>query len=506
MKVLLLSCQENADILGVKYLHAHLAGTGHDSTILLVPGRGRRTMHSALDFTGSLGPDVIGFSAMTYELDAVRQLATACRERFPRVPIIMGGVHATSDPRSCLSFADIVVRGEGEESLADVLDRLAGGVGPDSVPDAVASVPGIAYLRDADLVCTTVRQPLLRLDALPAPRHRPERMHVVHNGTVRTIRDPSTFRRYSRYQGTFLSVLSSRGCPFSCNYCSNSVYRTLYGAMPMRSRSARNVIEEIEREIAEFPDILYVNFADDCFLMHPPEWLEEFSASYRERVKIPFIVRTTPKHVTREKLTLLRQAGLRWVFMGLQTGSDRVNREVYGRNVTAREFLGASGIVTDLGLSPWYDVILDNPYETEEDGMRTMDVLLRTPRPFQLDLFSLDFFPGTVLRSRALRDGLPLPAPGTKSYTRPEPTMLNRYVRMTATLPPRVVRGLLAVRATRAGRLLSMLFYAATLAGEPFVYLRLVFRSNDHRFLRSLRVVAAFAGTAVRKLYLRRLG
>jgi radical SAM superfamily enzyme YgiQ (UPF0313 family) len=503
--VALVSCQENADILGVKYLHAHLRALGHQSTILLVPARNERSVRAALAFLEQLAPEVVGISAMTYELAAARELAAACRTRLPRSLLVIGGAHATADPGSCLDLVDLVVRGEGEETLAAVL-AAAGREPAGAVASRFEDVAGLAFRRGSELVLTPTRPPACDLDALPEPGHRPARMFVVHEGAAQPFEKPAVFRAYARYRGTYLSVLASRGCPFSCSYCANSVYRDLYGAGAMRRRSAEGVVREIEREVAACPGILYVNFADDCFLMNQPDWLAAFAAAYAARVGLPFIVRTTPRHVSAQKLALLRPAGLRWVFMGLQTGSDRVNREIYERNVTAREFLAAAQAVADHNLSPWYDVILDNPYESEAETRETIDVLLRAPRPFQLDLFSLDFFPGTRLRSRALREGRVLPEPGSKHYTKPEPRMINRYVRMSATLPPGVVRALLRVRRTAAGGALGRLAYAAALTLEPLMYLRLVFRSMDRSLPRTLRVLRAFAGNAFGKLYLRRLG
>ena len=506
MKVALVSCQENADILGVKCLHAHLLRSGHESTVLLVPSRGERSVRAAVDFLARLAPGVVGFSAMTYELAAVRELAAACRRRLPRSLFVMGGIHATADPGSCLDVVDVVARGEGEETLVGLLAALAeAGTREAFAPETFAAVPGLAFRRGEETVLAPPRPPVRDLDALPAPRHLPARMFVVHDGEARSFAEPALFRRYARYRGTFLSVLASRGCPFSCSYCANSTYRALYGATPMRSRSAAGVVREIEEEVAAHPGLLYVNFADDCFLMNSPAWLAAFAAAYGARVGLPFIVRTTPRHVTAEKLATLRRAGLRWVFMGLQSGSDRVNREIYERRVTAREFLDAAHAVAGAGLAAWYDVILDNPYESEAESRETIDLLLRTPRPFQLDLFSLDFFPGTRLRERALREGLPLPAPGAKSYTRPEPRVINRLVRMSATLPPRVVRALVPLRGP-AGRIAVAAAYAVALALEPFLYLRMIRLSMDGSVPRTLRVARAFAATAVAKLYLRRLG
>ncbi len=240
--------------------------------------------------------------------------------------------------------------------------------------------------------------------------------------------------------------------------------------------------------------------------MHPVEWLTRFAERYRKEVGIPFILRTTPRHITREKLALLKEAGLRWVFMGLQTGSDRINEEVYRRHVTADQFIEAAHTISSLGLCPWYDVILDNPYETEEDHLATIDLLLRTPGLFQFDLFSLDYFPGTELRERALRDGIPIPAPGTKSYTEPEPSMINRYIRMTASLPAWLVRPLVRMRAHPVGKVLGLAAYALAMVIEPFIYLWLILRSNEYKLGRTARVVRAFFLTAIKKLLLRQQG
>ena len=241
-------------------------------------------------------------------------------------------------------------------------------------------------------------------------------------------------------------------------------------------------------------------------MMYPPEWIANFSEQYSKKIAIPFIVRTSPKHVNRKKLVLLKKAGLRWVFMGLQTGSDRINLEIYGRSATSQDFLNAANIVSELNLAAWYDVILDNPYETEIDHFRTIDTLLRTPRPFQLDLFSLDYFPGTELRRQAIEDGIAVPEPGAKSYTKLEPKMINRYIRMTATLPPWLVRLLLRLRGSIPGKIVGMGFYFFSLILEPFVYLWLIYKSNDFRILRTIKVLKAFYLTAINKLLLRKQG
>jgi len=501
MKVIFLSFQVNTDVIGVKYLDAVIRAEGHESHILLLPSEISRDVQAALDHVVLQNPDVLCFSAMTYEYRRARNFAQALRERLPDRLAVFGGIHATSDPESCLEVADVVVRGEGEETLVELLrvwevDGRAG----------LGCIAGIAFKRDGQVIRTVARPFIEDLDRLPPLRHLPKSLYVAYRGEIRSVREPEIYKKYARYQGTFLSVVSSRGCPFSCHYCCHSVYRDLYGRTAIRRRKPELVLEEIEQEVREFGNILYVNFQDDCFMTHPLDWISAFCEGYAKRVGIPFLVRTTPAHVTREKLLLLKKAGLRWVFAGLQTGSDRINLEVYGRKVTAEQFLDAARIVADLGLSAWYDVILDNPYETECDHIETIEVLLRTPRPYQLDLFSLDFFPGSELRRRAIVDQIPVPEPGAKSNAQPEATMMNRYIRMSPTLPRSLVRRLVAIRGNSLGKALGIVAYALSLVMEPFVYLWMVHKSNDFRFGRTVRVFKAFYITAFNDLLLRKQG
>lgn len=501
MKVLFLSFQENTDVIGVKYLDALLRSRGHQSSILLIPNDRPVNFLAAIEYVVETGPDVLCFSAMSYEFARAQSFALALKDRFTGCPVVFGGIHATTDPESCLAISDVVVRGEGEETLLELLPVLT-----DKEERPLADIQGIVYEQAGEVVYTPVRQLLQDLDTLPPIEHLPESLYVVHQGSIQPISNRKICKKYVRYQGTFLSVISSRGCPFSCRYCCNSALKSLYGYSGVRRRDVGMVVDEIVREVNKSGKILYVNFQDDCFMMQRIGWLEEFSRRYREEVGIPFVVRTTPQHVTREKLELLKEAGLRWVFMGLQTGSDRINREVYGRMVSAEQFLAAAELVTELGLSAWYDVILDNPYETEADHLMTIDVLLRTPRPYQLDLFSLDYFPGTELWDQVREDCIPVAGLGEKSYTQPEPIMINRYIRMSATLPRGLVRCLVDKRHTKVGRMLGMLSYYLCLLTEPFIYFLLILKSRDFRAGPTIRTIAVFYETAFNKLILRKQG
>lgn len=500
MKIVFVSFQDNTDIIGVKYLHSYVRSKGYESYILLIPNNYPDSIKAASEYISAAKPDLLGFSAMSYEFQRAKNFASILKDKFNICPIVFGGIHATADPESCLEAADIVVRGEGEETLIEVLKSLEAGAHTD-----IAEVGGIVFKQKTRVIHTGVRQPIGDLDSLAYPGHLPQEMYVVHGGRIHSIKERGMYKRYARYQGTFLSIATSRGCPFACYYCSNSMLKAYYGKNTIRSRSIDSVIDEINTELREFKEILYVNFTDDCFMMHPLNWIEGFSRRYAKEIKIPFIARSTPRHTDKEKMTLLKDAGLRWVFMGLQTGSDRINKDIYGRHATSEDFLKSARIISELKISPWYDIIVDNPYESESDHLRTIDVLLRTPRPFEVSLFSLDYFPGTELLKRAVQDKVSMPAIGTKSYTKPEFALMNCFIRMSANLPIGLVRSLVKSRNSRIGEIAGMVFYSIALVIEPFMYIYLVYLSNDYRLIRTLRVVKTFYARSIKKLFFRQI-
>ena len=288
------------------------------------------------------------------------------------------------------------------------------------------------------------------LDRLPFPDHFPEHSHVYHEGKILPM-DVKLFRKYTRYDGKAYNIISSRGCPFSCSYCCNSFLSKLYGTKSIRTRSPQNVIAELRSAVEAFPDIILVNIHDDCFLAHREEWHREFVKDYKKWIDRPFIVRSTPLHLTEEKVRMLKEAGLAWVTMGLQSGSERINREVYCRHVSNRKFLEATALAKKYGVSGYYDVILDNPFEEEEDVISTLKVLREIPKPFQLQLFTLTFYKGTDIygmMQQKMGAGTELPIQNYFSY---KPTFLNKLVRISPLIPSGMVDYF--IRTPESGRL-----------------------------------------------------
>ena len=103
---------------------------------------------------------------------------------------------------------------------------------------------------------------------------------------------------------------------------------------------------------------------------------------------------------------MLKDAGLERVEIGIQSGSERVRKKIFQRPVLDESLIDTSQIMSDLKIVPFYDIIVDNPFETPEDKKKGLDLFLKISRPFYMHMFSLTYFPHTVLTRKALEANL----------------------------------------------------------------------------------------------------
>jgi len=160
-------------------------------------------------------------------------------------------------------------------------------------------------------------------------------------------------------------------------------------------------MEEILTLTDNFPNLKRIDFIDEVFAWDK-QWTAEFIEHYKNEVHLPFHCAQHPNMVNRDILKLLKEAGLERVEVGVQSGSERIRKEYFERPVSDRRLLQDSRLLKEMGIVPFYDFIVDNPFESEEDRRLGLEFLLKFPRPFHLHVFSLIYFPNTVITKRAL--------------------------------------------------------------------------------------------------------
>lgn len=348
--------------------------------------------------------DIVGISLMTNYLNRAIQLSKAIRE-VSGAKILWGGIHPTLCPEECACHADIVFVGEAEIALPEVIRRTKNN-------QPLEDMPGIWYRKDDKLMgqghCPTCND----LNLLPLPDYDfrshfiylPEDRQVVPMRVEHILKSDFAF-----YGGTpFHRIMTARGCAHACSYCINSRYQKLLGLEKViRKRSIDSVFNELEMvlRLGVFQRIVFID--GDLFL-RSEEWLKEFATLYKERIKLPFSCNVTPIRTTAEKVCALRDAGVTGICMGAQTGSDRLNHDVYKRNISRQHVLQATDIIKKHApqVTRVYDFLIRSPYETLNDKIETVKLLLQLPTPYVVHTYALTLFPGLPLTEQAEKDGI----------------------------------------------------------------------------------------------------
>jgi radical SAM superfamily enzyme YgiQ (UPF0313 family) len=157
------------------------------------------------------------------------------------------------------------------------------------------------------------------------------------------------------------------------------------------------VIEEL-KETKKQLDYRIVQFEDEIFAQDLA-WLEEFAEAYRSEINRPFMCYLFPDEFILRRVQILKEAGLILTCLGLQSGSQRINREIYHRPFNKDLMIQTAEALHSHKIDYYVDVITHNPFETEEDMKTTLDVLLELPKPYWLCLNRLFVINGTDIAS-----------------------------------------------------------------------------------------------------------
>jgi radical SAM superfamily enzyme YgiQ (UPF0313 family) len=389
---------ENA---GIRYISAALQREGFETHIVFLrdwvhnslemPSDGEIDM--ALDVIAAKGADLVGVGFMSSLYPMAREVTRRIRARFADTPVVWGGIHPTSDPEDCIEQVEYVCVGEGEMAAIDLAVALRDNADTTAIPNVWANVDGVVHRND-------VRPLIQDMDWLPYPDVRDDNKYYIENGKL-SIEEP--WKRTAEYRAYF-----SRGCPYNCSYCYVSILRDVYdekGKKFYRSRSVEHILGELEMIKRTFPKVARVKIDDDTSFVFPDEWIDEFVDKYPKRIGIPFECLLIPPMLKHDMLARLQGAGLVRIQTGIESASAKESREIHNRAPGNKKILEFGEFNKELGLDVVYDVIVDNPYATEEMKLATAEFLLELPLPYSIYFYSLNYFPGTALTKRALEDG-----------------------------------------------------------------------------------------------------
>ena len=356
--------------LGIAYLAAVLEEKGYNVNVIdyqtLDP-----TFSDLKNEFAKLQPDIVGVTSATATYKSALEVVKAAKEVCPNCLTVMGGPHVTVMDEQTFRDqpeVDIVVRGEGEQTLLE-LARLKA----DSNLKDLDLVAGITFLRNGQVVRAVDRPFIQNLDSLPLPAYKFFRL--------------DNFRIFGKM---YLPIVTSRGCPFQCTFCLAS---KMCGR-GFRTRSPKKVVDELEWLRDTYGAEVF-SFYDDTFTADSKR-AEEICAEIKRRgFNNQWDCRTRVDRVSQEVLAKLRSANCRLIHFGVESGSQQMLNAMK-KGTTVEQNAQAIKWTKEAGISVAISIIFGYPGETPEMMKQTLDFISKT-EPDYVYLCEAVPYPGTEL-------------------------------------------------------------------------------------------------------------
>ncbi len=393
MKVLFLGI--GSEQLGISHLAAIVKANGHEIDLVFSAALFHDRynleipkLHRFFDDTSEIiqevikrDPDVIAFGCLTSTFQWAISVIKGVKAAKPNIKVVLGGVHVSAVPETCLSYpeVDYAVVGEGEVAIVDILnDIAAGGFGK--------PINNTQYIgKDGQLIKGRQVGFHQDLDALPLP-------------------EKEMWEPYINMKTKYL-IMASRGCPYQCTFCFNNFFARLPEGTRgkyVRNRSVEHVIAELKWAKERY-HIKYVDFQDDVFTVNK-QWVLEFCEAYKKEINLPFNCLIHAKYIDEERAKALSEAGCEWIQMGIQTMDEEYKNQHLQRREKNSKIIEALKLMQKYKLKVKVDQMLALPGEDISAQEKALTVY-REVTPTRIQIFWTTFLPGTDMYKEAIEAG-----------------------------------------------------------------------------------------------------
>ena len=319
-------------------------------------------------------PKVVGLSVLTSQALAAHVIAQIAKEEVKDCLVVAGGVHAEAMPDRMLrnSNIDLVIRGDGEEAMIEILqgkpfEHIAGG----------------SHRKDQLVVHNEARAVQMDLDAYPMPAYHLVDFNLYYPGAT-------TYRNLPA-----INLLMTRGCPGKCTFC-NSAKTTL------RSRSAASMVQQI-KHLYDHHGIRQFQFYDDTFTVLKKTCLEFCELLAAENLDVSWIGFIRGDCFSDEVARAMKRAGCHQVLVGVETGSPEIAKRI-GKAIDYDRYKKAVDIAHRHGLEVRASFIIGSLGETWQTMEESLKMALEIDFDF-VQLFISTPYPGTAMYNEAAERG-----------------------------------------------------------------------------------------------------
>ncbi len=362
--------------LGLGYIAAALKKKGVevdliDCTFMLFSEAVERVKRS--------NPQIIGFYSMFSMKKTTLELADAIKKECKgNALFVVGGPLPSWSPEGFLDTFDLVAVGEGEETMVTLADCIAREA-------EFSDVKGLVFRDGERIVHTAPKEFIEDLDGLAFP--------------TRELFDNEAYKKYyvERFGYSTSSMITSRGCPFSCDFCSRPIFGT-----KIRSRSVGNIVDEVEQITALGYERVW--FADDCFTLNRYHLIDVCREMVRRKVDIGWECLSRVDTMDKEVAESMKRAGCLRVFFGIESGNDSV-LAIMNKHITTSQAKSAVYAAKAAGLKTGAFFIVGYPGESDKTVLDT--VRFASGLPLDYLSFTLPYpIPGTPLYERVKDKGV----------------------------------------------------------------------------------------------------
>ncbi|EKD25715.1 MAG: cobalamin B12-binding protein [uncultured bacterium] len=290
------------------------------------------------------------------------------------IPIVIGGVHPTAQIEECLqtNLFDFVCFGEGEISLVELCNQIYN-------ESYNFNIPNIAFKKNNSIHKGIIR-PLINLDDLP----------IMPDKDL-------YYKPYPLFNDGYI-ISTSRGCPYRCSYCNNSMYWELYKntGRYYRKRKVNHVIEELKLAKSKY-NPSHIFFLDESFNADT-DWLKEFLNVYKEIIQIPFYCFLLSDLSTRDSIRLLAESGCYKIQFGFQTADENLRRNILNRYSSNESVKNLIKWCKEFNIFTAADTIMKIPGENETIMYNTAEFYTKHT-PDSIETFWMRYYPGTKISS-----------------------------------------------------------------------------------------------------------
>jgi anaerobic magnesium-protoporphyrin IX monomethyl ester cyclase len=332
------------------------------------------------------GADVVGITAMTPTIGSAITIARHLKEANPGLAVVMGGAHPTLLPGETLTSApavDIIVRCEGDETILELVQALEN-------KRSIDAIAGISYRSGDKIIHTGDRTSAVDMDALPFPAYHllPWQKYKPHPPHGMAL--------------PFAAMVTSRGCPYRCAYCSKPVFGSRF-----RAQSPARVVAEMAYLQERF-GVREIAFYDDSFTLDKKRVAAIAETIIDKGLKIAWTCETRVNLVDKELLGYMKRAGCYSVAYGIESASPDIIKTLQ-KDITLEQVKKAVKESREAGLQVVGYFMLGSPGETPDTIEQTIDFAKKLRVDFAQFAVTTPF-PGTELYDIYMRGRKESPA------------------------------------------------------------------------------------------------